>query len=61
MSGLVTLSLDTKGFNAAMDDTTARLDDAHWAARLRRPFTWQGYVDWWACRRWIRPRDIRAE
>jgi len=46
---------------AAWEGAGARLDDAIWAARIRGPFSWQGYVDWWAARRWVRPRDIRAE
>lgn len=59
--GLVVLSLDTKPFDEAVGDVTARLDDAYWEARLRQPFSWQLFVDWWAARRWVRPRDIRAE
>jgi hypothetical protein len=44
---------------AGMASAVARMDDAFWAARIRRPFTWQGYLDWFVSRRWLMPRDVR--
>ncbi len=46
---------------AALDEQVARCDDAFWLAYTRLPFTWQRFLNWWAARRWVVPRDIRKE
>lgn len=38
-------------------ETMARTDDLYWAFHVTRPFTWQRFIDWWAVRRWVYPRD----
>ena len=43
----------------ALDDAVARLWDAHWAARVTAPFSWDLFTEWWAARRWVEPRDVR--
>lgn len=45
----------------AVDDFTAKRDDAFWAMQLKLPFTWQRFLNWWVARRWVRPRDITKE
>lgn len=45
----------------AVDDFTARRDDAYWTIHVRKPFTWQRFTNWWVARRWVRPRDITKE
>jgi hypothetical protein len=42
-----------------IDDLDSRLEDAVWAGRLRLPFTWQRWLNWFVCRRWLLPRDVR--
>jgi len=39
-------------------ESTAYTDDLFWAYHVARPFTWQRYIDWWAARRWLLPRDV---
>ena len=43
----------------AIFDLEERLDDSIWARRIRLPFTWQRFINWWVCRRWLQPRDVR--
>lgn len=43
----------------SLDDSEARWQDAFWAREIRRPFTWQRWLNWWIARRWLVPRDIR--
>ena len=40
----------------AMEENVARWDDAYWASRLRLPFTWPRFLEWWVARRWVAPR-----
>ena len=42
------------------DESTAQHDDAFWAyVVMVRPFSWQWYLNWWAARRYVQPRDVR--
>jgi hypothetical protein len=43
----------------ALDDSTARQDDAFWARQSRLPATPQRLLNWWVARRWVVPRDVR--
>ena len=45
----------------AINDWTARNDDAFWHRYVRGSFTWSRYFRWWTARRWVMPRDIRKE
>lgn len=46
----------------ALEEDTARMDDARWARAARRLWvTPQQFLLWWIARRWVRPRDIRKE
>lgn len=58
---LAVLHLDDDDLQRGLDESRARLDDAYWAAFVRRPFTWQRFLTWWVARRWIRPRDVTRE
>lgn len=39
-------------------ESTARTEDLYWAFYVAQPFTWQRFIDWWAARRWVYPRDV---
>lgn len=43
------------------DDAVARADDAWWIRYVYAEFSWQRFMDWWAARRWIVPRDVRKQ
>lgn len=45
----------------ALDDATARRDDAFWARYVKAPVTPRRFVRWWIARRWVIPRDPRKE
>ena len=42
-----------------IEATRAAIDDDWWAAYIAQPFTWARFVNWWAARRWVVPRDPR--
>jgi hypothetical protein len=50
---------DTADFQAAIDNSISRQQDAYWAHYIRLPYTPQRFINWWVARRWIIPRDIR--
>jgi hypothetical protein len=56
---IVSVTAETDDFEAALDDSRARQDDAWWARHVRLPYTPQRFISWWVARRWIIPRDIR--
>jgi hypothetical protein len=40
------------------DESTAMMDDGFWAyVAFRLSFSWQWYLNWWAARRYVEPRD----
>lgn len=43
--------------SAAVELDQSRWDDGFWARHVRLPFTWQRYINWWAARRYVMPRD----
>jgi hypothetical protein len=43
-----------------LDESLSRVDDRYWAYEVFvRPFTWQRFLNWWAARRYVQPRDVR--
>jgi hypothetical protein len=41
-------------------ESLASLDDIRWAyIVVRKPFTWQRFLNWWVARRYVQPRDVR--
>ena len=51
------LELRADEYEAALDDFTARADDAFWRRFVARHFTWQRFTEWWIARRFIVPRN----
>lgn len=58
---VIAVVMDDRPLPVHLRETLARRDDAFWAAYVRRPFTWQRYLNWWVARRWVIPRDIRRQ
>lgn len=50
---------DDEDLGRALEESASRFDDIVWSRFVMMRFTWQRYLDWWAARRWIRPRDVR--
>lgn len=48
-------------FIPQMEAYVAHMATAYWRAALKRPFSWQGFTNWWVSRRWVIPRDPRKE
>lgn len=55
----VIVAEDADDFEVALDDSTARNDDAFWARFVARIATPHRFLTWWVARRWLIPRDIR--
>ncbi len=47
---------DADDFVESIGQSLAWQDDGEWARRLAGPFSWQLFAEWWAARRWVRPR-----
>lgn len=58
-SGIVVSPEWEDDLGSSYDLARSRVDDAHWARELRRPFTWHLFTLWWVARRWVMPRDPR--
>ena len=42
-----------------LDAAQSAYDDRLWSFYVTQPFSWQRFTNWWAARRWVKPRDIR--
>jgi hypothetical protein len=56
---IAVVTADDDDFEAGLDDSRARQDDAWWARHVRLPYSPQRFTNWWVARRWIIPRDVR--
>lgn len=56
---VLAVSMEGEDFQIAVDGAIAERDDRYWAYYARQRFTWQHFIDWWAARRWVQPRDVR--
>jgi hypothetical protein len=50
---------ETGELQEALDDAQSAYDDRAWSLHVFRAFSWQGFLNWWTARRWVKPRDIR--
>lgn len=56
------LELRVDDFEAALAESTARVDDARWLHFALGPWRgWQAFLNWWIARRWVMPRDVRKQ
>lgn len=55
----VILAEDVRDVPAEVERSISEQDDRYWSAVImRRPFSWQGFLEWWIARRWLEPRDV---
>lgn len=56
----VAVVADTEDLQEGLDDAQSFVDDAFWSFwAFHAPFRWQNFVNWWAARRYVEPRDPR--
>ncbi len=58
---IAAVTSDTDDIERGLSDGLSRYDDVAWSWYVRQPFTWQRFIDWWAARRWMMPRDVRKQ